>query len=98
MVAWVRIQGMEWEWMARELEVDGSQDERNGGEGVVQVVGGENPLQGGGQTIFSMSWHPVKSVVRKVIYSSWAASMSLPPHLLCAVPEYVKGYPAQSDS
>ena len=34
-VAWVRIQG---EWMGRELEVDGSRDERNGGEGVVEVV------------------------------------------------------------
>ena len=34
-VALVRIQGMEWKWMVRELEVDGSQDRRNKGEGVV---------------------------------------------------------------
>ena len=57
---------MEWEWMARELEVDGSRDERNGGE---EVVVGENPLQGGGQAIFSTSWHPVESVVPEVIDS-----------------------------
>ena len=89
---------MEWEWMGRELEVDGSRDERNGGEGVGQVVVGENPLQGSGQAIFSTSWHPVESVVPEVIDSGWAASMSLPPQLLSALPEYVKGYPAQSDS
>ena len=37
-VAWVRIQGMEWEWMARELEVDGSRDKRNGVEGEVDTL------------------------------------------------------------
>ena len=65
-VALVRIQGMEWEWMVRESEVDGSQDRRNRGEGVVV---GQNPLQSSGQATFSASWHPVKPVVPKVIDS-----------------------------
>ena len=68
------------------------------GEGVGRVVVGKNPLQGGGQAIFPTSWHPIESVVPEVIDSSWAASMSLPPQLLCALPKYVKGYPARSDS
>ena len=95
MVALVRIQGMGWEWMARELEVDGRRDGRHGGEGVVV---GQNPVQGSSQATFSVSWHPIEQVVPDVIDSGWAASMSLPPQLLCALPEYVKGYPARSDS
>ena len=87
-VAWVRIQGMEWEWKGRELEVNGSRDERNGGEGVGQVVVGKNHLQGGSQAIFSTSWHPVESVVPEVIDSGWAASMSLPPQLLSRSEEH----------
>ena len=39
-------------------------------ERVVEVVVGENPLQGGGQAIFSTSWHPIESVVPEVIDSS----------------------------
>ena len=95
MVALVRIQGMEQEWMARELEVDGSWDGRNGGE---EVVVGQNPLQGSGQATFSASWHPIEPVVPKVIDSGWATSMLLPPQLRSTFPKYVKGYPAQLGS